>query len=238
MPYCSRCGVEVDDNIIKCPLCSTTIQHLPPEEDVKLKYSPKAAPHSIAPRRNKKELRKMAAILVTFGLLIPASIAISANIVFSISITWAAYTISTLIYVWVLVLLVLLYYKKPLLTLLAYYLSSLAFLYSIDYFSGNVSWFFKLAFPISTLTTIIVMVILYIANHSKVKGINILSYSVFAAAIECLGIDFSISLFLTGSLCPGWSIVILAAAIPASGLLYYIHYKTKKPLKMKEYFHI
>ena len=238
MPYCSRCGVEVDDEVKKCPLCSTEIQVLEPEESKFRKYPLKAAPHSIAPKRNKKERKRMAAILVTFGLLIPASIAIAADVVINSKVTWGTYTISSLIYIWVLVLLPLLYYKKPILTLLAYYLSTLFYLYSIDSFNGGVYWFEGLAFPIITITAVLTVAILFIASRSKVKGINILSYVVFSIGLECVGIELSVSLFLTGAINFGWSLIVLSAAIPAAGLLYYIYYKTKKPLKMKEYFHI
>jgi hypothetical protein len=238
MPYCSRCGVEVDDDVLKCPLCSTDIQILEPEEGLFSKYPDKASPHSVAPKRNKKEMRRMAAILVTFGLLIPASIAIAADVVINGEVTWGTYTISSLIYIWVLVLLPLLYYKKPVLTLLAYYLSTLFFLYSIDSFDGGVFWFQGLAFPIISITAALIVIIIFIARHSAIKGINILSYAVLSLGIECIGLEISISLFLTGAITFGWSIIVLSATIPASGLLYYIYYKTKKPLKMKEYFHI
>ncbi|MDA3810978.1 MAG: DUF6320 domain-containing protein [Spirochaetaceae bacterium] len=238
MPYCSRCGVEVDINIETCPLCFTEIQVLEPEEKTFSKYPDKAAPHSVAPKRNKKEMRRMAAIYVTFGLLIPASIAFAADIVINGEVTWGTYTLSSLIYIWVLVLLPLLYYKKPILTLLAYYLSTLFFLYSIDSFYGGINWFQGLAFPITTITAALTVIILVLTRHSKIKGINILSYCVFALGIECIGIEMSVSLFLSGSISLGWSIIVLSAAIPAAGLLYYVHYKRKKPLKMKEYFHI
>lgn len=238
MPYCSRCGVEVENDVKSCPLCSTEIQILEPEETRFQKYPDKAAPHSVAPKRNKKEMRRMAAILVTFGLLIPASIAIAADMVINGQVTWGTYTISSLIYIWVLVLLPLLYYKKPVLTLLAYYLSTLFFLYSIDSFNEGMFWFQGLAFPIITVTAALIAIIIFIGRHSKVKGINILSYAVLSLGIECIGIDFSVSLFRTGVIKPGWSVIVLSATIPAAILLYYIYYKTRKPLKVKEYFHI
>ncbi|MBI9100126.1 MAG: hypothetical protein JEY91_16710 [Spirochaetaceae bacterium] len=238
MPYCSRCGVEVDEEVKKCPLCSTNIQELTPEISPFSKYPEKTAPHSIAPKRNKKEMRRMAAIFVTFGLLIPASIAIAADVVINGTVTWGSYTISSLIYIWVLILLPLLYYRRPVLTLLAYYLSTLFYLYSIDTFSGGLFWFTGLAFPITTTTAALIIFNLFIIRHSKIKGINILSYVVFSLGLECIGIDFSVSLFLTGTIGLGWSFIVLSAAIPAAGLLYYIHHKIKKPLIKKEYFHI
>ncbi|MCP4163241.1 MAG: hypothetical protein GY760_24535 [Deltaproteobacteria bacterium] len=238
MPYCSKCGIEVDDKIDICPLCATKIQILPPEEDEPKRYPPKATPNSIPPKRNKREMRKMAAIIVTFGLLIPASIAFTADLVLNGQVTWGTYTISTLIYIWILVLLALLYYRKPVITLFAYYLSTLIFLYSIDYFNKGIFWFYGLAFPIISITAILIVIIIFIARKSKRKELNILSYSVFALGIECIGIEFTINHFLSKTISLGWSIIVLAATIPAAGLLYYIHLKTRKPLKIQEYFHI
>lgn len=238
MPYCSRCGVEVDVDVKKCPLCSTEIQILDSEELQLGKYPDKAAPYSHAPKRNKKEKRRMAAIFVTFGLLIPASIAIVADYVINGSITWGTYTISSLIYIWVLILLPLLYYKKPVLTIFSYYFSTLFFMYSIDSFNGDIFWFQGLALPIITITACLIVFNIFISRHSKIKGINILSYIVFSIGIECIGIELSISRFLTGMVNLSWSMIVLSAVIPAAGLLYYIYYKTGKPLKVKKYFHI
>lgn len=238
MPYCSRCGVEVDDEVIKCPLCFTEIQILDPEKKDLGRYPEKAAPHSHAPKRNKIERRRMAAILVTFGLLIPASIAIAADIVINGDVTWGTYTISSLIFLWVLILLPLLYYKKPLLTLLAYYLSTLFYTYSLNSFSGGIFWFKGLAFPIITVTAALIILNIFMSRIIKIKGINILSFIVFSLGIECLGIELAVSLFMTGTVVLGWSLIVLSAVIPAAGLLYYIYYKTGKPLKVKKYFHI
>ncbi len=238
MPYCSRCGVEVDIEIKRCPLCSTDIQLLPPEINKNKKYPSVTAPKSIAPKRNKKEIKKMAAILVTFGLLIPASITITADMVINKTVTWGTYAISAVAYTWILVLLTLLYYKKPAITLLGYYSTTVLFLYTVDFLNNGIYWFYTMALPISTLTTTLTAVIIYIANRSRVKGINILSYTIMAIGIECLGIDLSTTLFLTGSIQLSWSIIVFAATVPAAGLLYYIYHKTRKSFKMKEYFHI
>lgn len=237
MPYCSRCGVEVDEDVKNCPLCSTEIQVLDKAELPAGKYPSKAAPHSVPPKRNKKEQRKMAAMIVTFGLLIPASIAIAADFVLNGQITWGTYTISSLLYIWVIVLLPLLYYKTPVLTLMAYYLSSLLYLYSLEVFTGG-SWFRALALPIITVTAMLIALNFFIGSHSRIKGINIFSYAVFSLGLECVGIEMILSLYLSGVLQVGWSIIVLSAVIPASILLWYIHHKTRKPLKADKFFHI
>ncbi|MBB6479489.1 DUF6320 domain-containing protein [Spirochaeta isovalerica] len=238
MPYCSRCGVEVDNDVEKCPLCSTPIQVLSPENLKTGKYPDKPAPHPAPPKRNKKEQRRMAAIIITFGLLIPASIAIAADVVINKHITWGTYTISTLIYIWVIILLPLLYYKTPVLTLMAYYLSTLLFLYSIEVFSGGEYWFRQLALPIITVTALLIALNFYIDNRSAIKGINIFAYAVFSVGLECVGIEMAVSLFLENTVRVWWSIMVLSATIPTGGLLLYLHHKTKKPLKTEKFFHI
>lgn len=238
MPYCSKCGVEVDNDVEKCPLCATPIQILKPDGLPKGRYPDTASPPPERPKMNKKEQRRMAAIIITFGLLIPASIAIAADIVMNKQITWGTYTISSLIYIWVIVLLPLLYYKTPVLTLMAYYLSSLLYLYSIELFSGGTIWFRKLAVPIITITTLIIAINFYLANRSTIKGINIFAYALFSLGVECVGIEIAVSRFLSDTFHIGWSIIVLSAAIPAGGLLLYIHHKTRKPLKGKKFFHI
>lgn len=238
MPYCSRCGVEVDDDVKKCPLCSAEIQIFDNDPPRKGRYPEKPAPHASAPRRNRKERRKMAAMIVTFGLLIPACIAITADFVLNGQITWGTYTISSLIYIWVIVLLPLLYYKTPVLTLMAYYLSTLLYLYSIETFTGGGSWFRGLALPIITVTTVLIAANFYAAGRSRIRGINIFSYAVLSVGLECMGIEMIISRHLTGNLKIGWSVIVLSAAVPASILLWYIHHKVKRPLKADKFFHI
>jgi len=238
MPYCSRCGVEVDNDVKKCPLCSTPIQILGSDNLTLGRYPDKPAPQPAPPRRNKKEQRRMAAIIITFGLLIPGSIAIAADLVVNKDITWGTYTISALIYIWVIILLPVLYYKTPVFTLMAYYLSTLLFLYSIEAFSGGDKWFRQLALPIITVTAILIAINFFIANRSAIKGINIFAFAVFSLGLECVGIEMALSLFLENTIRVWWSIMVLSATFPTGGLLLYLHYKTKKPLKAEKFFHI
>lgn len=177
-------------------------------------------------------------MIVTFGMLIPTSIAIAADFVINGEITWGTITISSLIFIWVIVLLPLLYYRTPVLTLMAYYLSTLLYLYSIEVFIGGGTWFRGLAFPIISVTSILIAVNFFLGSHSKIIGVNIFSYAVLSLGIECVAIEIIVSFFMTGIVTVGWSIIVISAAIPASGLLWYIHHKTKKPLKAEKFFHI
>ncbi|MHA1367890.1 MAG: hypothetical protein ACTSP5_15990 [Candidatus Heimdallarchaeota archaeon] len=59
MPYCSRCGVEVEPNKEKCPLCDTKIQELEDEEEeYTSKYPEEIAEDETLPKRTSKQRRK------------------------------------------------------------------------------------------------------------------------------------------------------------------------------------
>jgi len=53
MPYCSKCGVEVDDGIEKCPLCDLPIQYF--QEDDKKKIIKKVYPERTDQQVNGKD---------------------------------------------------------------------------------------------------------------------------------------------------------------------------------------
>jgi len=69
MPYCSRCGVEVDEGTAACPLCATPIQSL---DDTECKDGTGPYPqHIIDPedtyRLSRAERRRIAVELLTLA---------------------------------------------------------------------------------------------------------------------------------------------------------------------------
>jgi hypothetical protein len=69
MPYCSRCGVEVDDSVARCPLCDAPIQKF--SEDDGSPWPSEEAPLPPTPPLSGDERIALSKTITTLGFLIP-----------------------------------------------------------------------------------------------------------------------------------------------------------------------
>ncbi|MHA1435739.1 MAG: hypothetical protein ACTSO7_18015 [Candidatus Heimdallarchaeota archaeon] len=161
MPYCSRCGVEVEPNKEKCPLCDTKIQELEDEEEkYTSKYPEEVVVEEKLPKRTSKQRRIIAFEIVSIALLIPLLITLSTNLIISKNVTWALYPISSLILTWFLVSIPLLFPKKPFIIIPGEVIPLTLFLLVMDYIDDlpdtSLTWYVNMALPTLGLTLVIV----------------------------------------------------------------------------------
>ena len=87
MPYCSKCGVEVDNHILNCPLCKTPIQQYGQNSQGSNKY-PKISPTK---ELSNKQKRIIAWEIITGTLVTAFLVVLTVNLSVKGKITWASY---------------------------------------------------------------------------------------------------------------------------------------------------
>ena len=110
---------------------------------------------------------------------------------------------------------------------------SAGFLYLIDYNNGEITWFWDLGIVICINTMIWSLILRRVIRHSRRRGLNIVSYFLFAAALGCLSLEF-ISNLNRGILFQlTWSASVAAALIPAGGLMLFLHFLISSRIREK-----
>ena len=236
MPYCSRCGVEVEANKTHCPLCNTELEELveisiektkkfPDEEHIPL-------PKKIRIKERKKLLRWE---VVSVTLLIPLLITLFTDLIVNRTVSWSLYPIASLLLVWVIITIPLLFPKNLPIILVGETVPYFIYLLVIDFIDNrSIDWYPRLGLPIISVIITVVLVVIIGIIFVKNKGANIAAFILFGIGIICLGIDFIVTSYIENKFAVNWSLYVLASTIVIGGFLLYIHFRIIKGTLTKE----
>ncbi len=96
MPYCPRCGVEIEDRLERCPLCETPIPHAVRDaEKAHERDFPKDVirPKPMYRELSDKEKRVLVTGLIAFVGLFPIAITMGLDLLRSGRVTWSYYVL-------------------------------------------------------------------------------------------------------------------------------------------------
>ncbi|SHJ47579.1 DUF6320 domain-containing protein [Tepidibacter formicigenes] len=237
MPYCSKCGVEVDYNIRKCPLCDFSIPEIEEEEKKDTDRFP--TPQNTYPRKVKKRKRKVF-IIISVILLSLLGVMIFQNISTLGRLTWSKYSTISIIASWIYLFFLFGFIPKFRVSLIGISINTIILLYFLDILDGKLEWFISIGLPCVFMCTVATIINAYLFKKTRKKGLNIVSYILLAIAFYCIGIEAFISLYTKEFVELYWSIIVSIILIPLSLLFLYLHYglPEKYKTKLKRKFHI
>lgn len=249
MPYCSKCGVEVDDGIEKCPLCDLPIQYFledrkektrsvyPERTDQQLNGRDYPDEEIEQPGRrvlSKRDRRIRAWEIIGVTSLIPFLIVTFTDLIINKSITWARFPMIVLMLVWLLCTFPLVFPKKPVIMIIGITVSLLGFLVLVDYFTlWTIDWFLDLALPIIALILVLSVAVVIPSTYVKHKGMNIAAFILFAVGLLNLGLDIIIPAEGGARFSVNWSLFVLVPTGIIAGFLLYMHYRFTKDTDFK-----
>ena len=228
MPYCSKCGVEVDQGVEKCPLCQLPINGI--EEDVipPKKYPDVPVEHPKKAPLTPQQKRVRAWEIVGASLLIPFLIVVFTDLIVNETVSWARFPMIALLLAWMLTTFPLIFTKRPLIIIVGEVLSVLIFLVLIDYLHDwKIDWFYKLALPNLAVLILISSAVVLLSNQSKRKGANIAAFILFGVGALNLSLDLIIMSTLREKITITWSLFVLVPCFIIGGFLLYLHYRFK-----------
>ncbi len=218
MPYCVNCGVELQDEVKKCPLCETPV--ILPECIVKQTTAEnRIFPEDTMYRRKRSRRNLLELLSLVFFLPIPLLIFCNLNI--RGEITWAGYAIGAIILLYVFFV-VPLFPKRgnAVISIALDTLATLLYLYYIEYQSGGV-WFFKFALPLVLIFALFSIILGLLSRYTKIAPLPLVSVGMLLCGLLCivteilLNLSFGVRDFLLWSLYP-----FLALSFFAIVLLY------------------
>ncbi|GAA0736447.1 hypothetical protein [Clostridium oceanicum] len=219
MPYCAKCGVEVDKDIKKCPLCDFPIPDVGEVKEDKDSRFPKM--ENVYPNKTKKTRNTIFAIL---SIILVSSVFLLGynNIHFYGKLTWARYSIAALIAVWSYSFFLFGYIPSFRKKLSGISITTIILLYYIDSFNGKVEWFYWIGLGAVLGAYFLILISYYFLKRAKKNGINITAYSFLVISIYCLILDASIHKNFDEKFSFSWSINVIIELIPLSIVLFII----------------
>ncbi|MBN2547200.1 MAG: hypothetical protein JXB50_15465 [Spirochaetes bacterium] len=237
MPYCSRCGIEVDNHVKNCPLCNAEIQHLdkiPAIPGIFPDDNLKTDDYYIPFEKKKKIIWSIFSFLLATALLIIFAV----NFLLSKTITWAWIPLFSLLFAWGITAIIYYLYKKIFLFLLFIFILTSVYLFFLFLVIKLINLFILLAFPALIVIFTNIIIVFLLCKKAKKKGYNIIGFILSGSALLCIGIDIIISFFITSKIILTWSIVIVSLLLPFVLFFFYIHYILKWTPDINKIFHI
>lgn len=238
MPYCSRCGVEVQEEAVKCPLCNSVIQKFLEDPAPGRSFPEDELIIHRSPRMNRKERLNLASVITAFGMLVPLLITVAVDLMINRHISWSLYPVVSLSGCLFIVLTALFSGRHPgrmiwiIFFILLANLQVMVGLSLIPEISG------KLGGPIIFFAALSSHITVIASKRTKKRGSNVAAFILIAVGIFCLFTDLWLNTNLFGHTRAGWSLIVLAATQPITIILLYLHYRKSKNSLLKKYFHI
>lgn len=245
MAYCPVCKIKVNNSFTKCPICGhELVKEINITEDEKLFPDKKREKVEHDEEIIIEERKKNALSLRLFWLFTSVIFLIAFSIILIIEFrfigktSWTKYPLASIVFAWLLLTSIIYYYKKPFVVGVQTLFEILLFLFVMDLFDKSDNWFFTLGLPATLLFYICTGLFVFISRKSKEKGWNIIAYFFLFISIFSLGLDFLINFYVLKKVILNWSLIVASILVPFALLFLYMHFKLKKRLKYKRFFHI
>jgi len=239
MPYCWKCGVELEESARSCPLCSTPVP---------LSAAAASTGRGGAPPDLDKPVDTLASLRerhpYQLWMIVSAPFVTALLVVLSISLrmpafpAWAPYALGSVVAGWALASLFLALGRWPLPSLAGMGITSAGLLLFFDSLDGGADWFLPLALPIVAAACLFVLALAFIIRDKEPKGLHSVGFFFIATAVLCLVIDGAVSARISGAFDPRWSLVVGSALLPFALLFILLHYAFKRRIRLRRYFNL
>jgi len=232
MNVCSNCGVELEDDFKKCPLCGTVIGIGAVEEKTSLNYpSDVILQHK---RENRKHFWELSGIIAFSGMAVCTIV----NLVIGKNLDWSLFADASILTTWIILTLILFANRKYYIMVTGIMISILLMLFLFDIFSGSLDWFFVVALPLTVAVFISLSIVVALSRTVHFRGFNLLSIAFLIISGFCIITEMVIDKYLNGVVEIRWSAIAAVSIIPIALVFLFLHYKLKKGKRLDSFFHI
>lgn len=238
MGFCSKCGVELDENMEFCPLCGTpsgiseSNSVITPNEEPQNAFLKQFMPLS-----SKQKIRltwELISLLLLSGIIVTFLI----DFFHDEYITWSLYPIVCLVATWIYVSLFSFCLKRPVLFLGGFLINTIMLLLAIDAFDKKLTWFLPVGLPIAVAFIANISIFLLFLNLTKKRGLNLWAILLLIIALFCICVELIIKVNLHYTLNLTWSAIVFTSVLPVCIFLFFIHYRLGKNIDLKKIFHL
>lgn len=240
MKYCNYCGVELDDSMMHCPLCGSSADpdqvlpsdtrptHIPDTDEIILDFD------RLSGRQKRKLFWEISGIILISGILATFVI----NFIISKGITWAKYNLTASLALFANISVFTFWRNRLFLLFAGSMIIGSAFLFLLDTMSSNIGWGVKLGIPIMISFYALLGAVLWRTSISRLRGFNILAILFIAIGIFLICMEAFISHYYLNKIHLSWSMIAGASMAIVSAIMLYFHYRLRRGIDLKRFFHI
>ncbi len=214
LPYCFKCGVEVNNGVENCPLCNL---ELPVFEDEKI-VEPRYPAHENVFREIKKRRRNV--FFTVYSFIIIALVINLTLIDFNGDevLTWSPYAVTYILGSIVYMIVFLQFTKNLKLNFAILGLNTILLLCINDFIDQKFDWFFGLGLPIAVISTVCLYYIFVVFYRKKLLPYKIME-TLIAVSVFLIFLEIIINNFLFSKIYLSWSLQTIVCFLPVFALL-------------------
>lgn len=232
MAYCPKCGIKVEVDDRPCPLCNFHIPKVSEdsEEIIRVRKFPETSnPYPAYMRRVLNRIFVFVSLLVFVAIFLMFYIDYEVNEM----ATWSRYSNLSVLAGWVLLYFTFGYVQSYYKIIIGIGLNTLVLLLGLDSFNGSLEWFFPLAFPIVTGTTVVGISYWSVIRAQSVRGFNVIGFFFVALVILSMWVNFFIQNYQNETNLINWLIVTVLQLLPVFLIMVYVKYGMPERIKQK-----
>lgn len=240
MNYCKNCEVDLDADMSACPLCGMKVGEdscLPERNGNKQSEFRDKTLHEIdnlSGEQKQKLFWEVSGIILACGILVTLII----NLMLSGSITWAKYVLVASITAFIDISLLIFLRHHYLVLIISSMLTLVAMFLIIDNLSSANTWGVQLAVPVTVSFHVLLLITVWLIRISNQLGFNVIALVFMVAGVFLVSIEVFTSQYTHGSIHLKWSVIAAASVLTISAFLIFVHYRLKKGIELKRFFHI
>jgi len=241
MKICTRCGVELDENMNECPLChySNNQKMAGPEEAESIRGEQQGERIlSDFVKLNKYQKRKLFWEISNIILFSEILVTMMINVITTKGITWSKYSITIGLALFVNVTLFSFWRHRLLVLIGGSFVSTALFLVVLDLYIERSGWGIQLGVPLLLSLYLIIVILTIVFRLAKHHGFNMLGCIFLAIGLMSLLTDGIISKYVTGEITFHWSLIVVVCIIPIAFILFYIYYRLNRGVDLRSFFNI
>ncbi len=217
MPYCFKCGVEVNNGVKNCPLCKMDLPILEDEVIVEPRYPSQENVF----REIKKKRRNIFFAIYSMGML---------SIVFNLVLidkrshdvwSWSQYTTIYLLGSIGYLYAILQYSKNLKVNFGIIGITTIIVLYLNDIFNGKLEWFLSLGLPIALISTYVLYCLFKIFSREKLLPYKVME-TITVTAVFLVILELIIDMYLFDNISLSWSIQAALCFLPLMTILIFM----------------
>jgi uncharacterized membrane protein len=221
MRTCGTCGVEVEEDVERCPLCGTPLQE-------GLAGPPAGEKQSLAPEMSGASVRRWLWEVISLLALTAAGIVLAIDFASGLDITWSLFPLSAVAFLWICATSAIALAKRPLALFAALTAAVIAFLFVLESITRGRSWFLPLALPLVGLAIVVSAGAWAVVSRFRLSLLPALAVAVLSCGLAAVGVEYILNRYLRLATVVSWSLVALACAISLLLALLLIHKRLKE----------
>lgn len=218
MKTCDNCGVEVDEDLQRCPLCRARLDNEVDDGDDHEEPAQETVTHARFWLWEVFSLLAFAAALVTFA----------ADFAFGFDVEWARYPLITIGFLWVSATVMIGLAEHPILRLLAETTAVAGFLFGLELLTETSGWFLPLGLPITVLTALLAGAAALVIRKRSLSALPAMAVVVLASGVFVVGLEIIIKQFTESDVLVSWSLVALACGIAIFFLILWVNKRMRE----------